>query len=84
MSRGWEQNRFSERSRAVEEKVFKAAFAAGVIPRSEVNCIEEVEWYTNLGVKHFCYGSEVMNFYNYCVNDGSAMRGVLEKYFPEI
>lgn len=83
MSRGWEQNRFSERSRATEEKVFKTAFAAGIIPRAEVNSIEEVKWYTDLGVKHFCYGSEVMNFYNYCVNEGDAMRKILAECFHE-
>lgn len=83
MSQGWEQNRFSNRSRTAEERVIRAAFDAGIIPRAEVNCLEEVEWYTDLGVKHFCYGSEIMNFYNYCVNDGGAMRTALGKVFSE-
>jgi 2-keto-3-deoxy-L-rhamnonate aldolase RhmA len=61
-----------------ETYMIKTALKMGVAPRAEINSPQEAEAYLNLGVKHFCLGTEVTIIYNWCKENGSRVRDMLK------
>jgi 4-hydroxy-2-oxoheptanedioate aldolase len=63
--------------REAEEYVIKTALKKGIQPRAEIGSADQAERYLNLGVKHFCIGTDMSILYNWFKNEGKAMREVL-------
>jgi 2-keto-3-deoxy-L-rhamnonate aldolase RhmA len=65
MSRGWNSAEHKDEIREIEEYVIRVALEHGVAPRCECDTMDKVEYYKNLGVRHFCVGDEfrILNAY---------------------
>lgn len=63
----------------VEKMVIEKCLAAGVAPRIELNAFANVEYYTDLGVKHFRIGHDMAVLKDFWKRNGEAMREVLAK-----
>jgi 4-hydroxy-2-oxoheptanedioate aldolase len=57
--------------------MIKTALKMGVVPRAEISSPKEAEAYLDLGVKHFCLGTDVTIIYNWCKDNGSRVRDML-------
>jgi 4-hydroxy-2-oxoheptanedioate aldolase len=64
--------------KAVERRVFETALKAGVPPRCEINSADQAKYFLDMGVRHFCIGTDVFVWYDWCKQNGEAMRKVLE------
>ena len=64
--------------KAVERRVIETALRMGVGPRAEINSPEEARYYLDLGVRHFCIGTDIMVLYDWLKDNGEAMRQSLE------
>jgi len=68
----------SPETKAVERRVFETALKMGVPPRCEINSPDAAKYYLDMGVRHFCIGSDVMVWFDWCKKSGEAMRKALE------
>ena len=57
-----------------ERKVFEAALAKGIPPRAEINSVEEAKYYLDMGVRHFCIGTDVSILFNWWKTNGDDLR----------
>ena len=64
--------------KAVERRVFETALAMGVPPRCEINSADQAKYYLDMGVRHFCVGTDIVVWYEWCRHNGEAMRRALE------
>ncbi len=64
--------------KAVEKRVFETAIRMGVPPRCEINSPEQAPYFLDMGVRHFCIGTDLVVWYDWCRQNGEAMRKVLE------
>ena len=51
----------------------------GVPPRAEIGSPEQAKYYIDLGVKHFCIGTDVHILYSWWKNNGDELRRVVER-----
>ena len=58
--------------------MIKTALKLGIAPRAEINNPQDAEAYLNMGVKHFCLGTDVTTIYNWCKENGSRVRDMLK------
>ncbi|HHT24047.1 MAG TPA: 2,4-dihydroxyhept-2-ene-1,7-dioic acid aldolase [Clostridiaceae bacterium] len=58
VSKGWNFSEHVEEVREAEKYCIEIALKNNVRPRAEVNSIDELEVYINLGVKDFCIGDD--------------------------
>ncbi len=58
--------------------MIKTALKMGIAPRAEINSPEESEYYLNLGVKHFCLGTDVTTIFNWSKANGARLREILK------
>lgn len=65
--------------REAEEYMIATALKKGIAPRAEVHSPQSAERYLTLGVKHFCIGWDVRVLFNWWQENGTAMRGLLER-----
>jgi 2-keto-3-deoxy-L-rhamnonate aldolase RhmA len=77
MSRGLAGQRDHPAVVEAREYMIRTAQKKGVLPRAEIGSASEAEYYLNLGVKHFCLGTDVRTLFNWYVGEGKAMREVL-------
>ncbi|MBI1877441.1 MAG: 2,4-dihydroxyhept-2-ene-1,7-dioic acid aldolase [Chloroflexi bacterium] len=63
--------------KAVERKVFETAMKMGVPPRAEINHVDEAKYFLDLGVRHFCLGTDISILYNWLKDNGADLRTVL-------
>ena len=54
----------------VEKMVIEKSLAAGIQPRAELNSIDDAKYYLDLGVKHFCVGTDVSILHHYWKTQG--------------
>lgn len=64
---------------AAKKKVFETATKMGVHPRAEVNTVDQAKEYLDMGVRHFCVGTDVGILYQYWKDRGESFRKVLEE-----
>lgn len=57
--------------------MIETALKLGVAPRAELNTAAEAEYYRNLGVNHFCLGTDVTTIFNWCKEHGTRLRDIL-------
>lgn len=64
----------------VERRVIQAALDKGVAPRAEIDSLDEAKYYLDLGVRHFCIGTEVFILYDWLKKNGTELRKVVSDY----
>ena len=74
MSIGRPGERGSAEVRAVERKVFETALKMGVTPRAEINSVDQARYYLDLGVRHFCIGTDISILYHWWKVNGEDLR----------
>ena len=70
------------RVREAEEHVIATALRMGVAPRAELGGPEGVERYLDLGVKHFCIGTDVKILFNWLTGTGGKIIELLGREPP--
>jgi len=78
MSVGKAGQRGDPEIRAVEKRVFETAVKIGIPPRAEINSPDEAKYYMDMGVRHFCIGTDLFVLYQWMKNNGEALRKVVE------
>jgi 4-hydroxy-2-oxoheptanedioate aldolase len=63
--------------REAERYVIETALKLGIAPRAEISRPEEAKRYLDMGVKHFCIGTDVSILFDWFVQGGKAMRQLL-------
>lgn len=59
--------------RATRNKVFQTAIKMGVVPRAEVESVEEAKQYLDMGVRHFSIGTDIKILYNFWEQSGDKL-----------
>lgn len=67
------------RVKEAERYVIETALKMGVAPRGEISSWQDAEPYLELGVRHFCIGSDVGIIYQWCQTHGKGMRELFAK-----
>jgi 4-hydroxy-2-oxoheptanedioate aldolase len=65
------------RVREAEKFVIETALKKGIQPRAEIDSPDEAKRYLDLGVTHFCIGTDMSILYDWFSHNGKAMREVL-------
>lgn len=65
------------RVRQAEEKMIRVALETGVAPRAEIGNIDGAKRYLDLGVKHFCVGTDLVILSQWWRQNGEGMRKLL-------
>jgi 4-hydroxy-2-oxoheptanedioate aldolase len=68
--------------REAEKYVIETALKMGIAPRAEISHFEECTRYFDMGVKHFCIGSDVNILFNWFRDCGKAMNQLLKREPP--
>jgi len=63
--------------KAVERRVFETALKMGVPPRAEIGGVDQAKYYLDLGVRHFCIGTDIAILYNWLKENGEGLRRAL-------
>lgn len=78
MSIGQVGNRQHPAVREAEEFVIKTALEKGIVPRAELGSPEGAKRYIDMGIRHFCLGTDVRILHDWYQDSGSALRDMLE------
>jgi 4-hydroxy-2-oxoheptanedioate aldolase len=62
---------------AVERKVFETAVKMGVPPRAEIGSVDEAKYFMDMGVRHFCIGTDIAILYSWLKQNGEGLRKVI-------
>jgi 2-keto-3-deoxy-L-rhamnonate aldolase RhmA len=63
--------------REVERRVIETCLKRGVQPRAEINSTDEAKYYLDLGVRHFCIGTDIFILHNWWKKNGEALRNIV-------
>lgn len=74
MSVGRAGQRGSAEIKAVERKVIETSLKMGVPPRAEINTADQAKYYLDMGVRHFCIGTDVNILYDWWKAHGDDVR----------
>jgi 4-hydroxy-2-oxoheptanedioate aldolase len=77
MSLGQPGARNTPEIKTVERKVFETALKMGIPPRAEIGSIGQAKYYLDLGVRHFCLGTDIAILYNWFKENGEGLRKAL-------
>ncbi len=69
----WDDSRVQE----AERYVIETALKRGIAPRAEISQPCEAQKYLDMGVKHFCIGTDVSILFNWFKQNGQEMRNLL-------
>jgi 4-hydroxy-2-oxoheptanedioate aldolase len=50
----------------------------GVQPRAEINSPDEARYYLDLGVRHFCIGTDISILFQWLKTNGEGLRKAIE------
>ena len=50
----------------------------GIPPRAEIGSPDQAKYYLELGVRHFCIGTDIMILYNWMKQNGEALRQTIQ------
>lgn len=64
--------------KAAEQKVIDTCLKMGVHPRIELGRAENAQRYLDMGVRHFCIGTDVHILYDWWKTEGGALRKAME------
>ena len=65
------------RIREAEKYIIETALRMGVAPRAELHEADQAQRYIDMGVKHFCLGSDVSVLFNWFKASGKSLRDTL-------
>ena len=65
-----------------EKHVIETSLKMGVAPRAEINTPEQAEKYLEMGVKHFCIGTDVSILFDWFRDTGGAFNELLGREAP--
>ncbi len=77
MSIGLAGQRDHPRIREAEKYVIETALRMGIAPRAEISDSQQAERYLEMGVRHFCVGTDVNILFNWFKENGQRMRDIL-------
>jgi 2-keto-3-deoxy-L-rhamnonate aldolase RhmA len=60
-----------------EKYVIETSLAKGIQPRAEINTPDQAKRYLDMGVKHFCIGTDMVILFEWFKANGSAMRDLV-------
>ncbi len=63
--------------REVERGVIATCLRMGVAPRAEIESADDAQYYLDLGVQHFCMGSDLNILYDWWTAQGDALRSAV-------
>jgi 4-hydroxy-2-oxoheptanedioate aldolase len=63
--------------REAEEFVIETALKKGIQPRAEIGQPDQAKRYLDMGVKHFCIGTDMSILFQWFKQNGAAMRDIL-------
>ena len=63
--------------RDVERRVLERCLAAGVAPRAEITEPDEAAFYLDIGVRHFCIGTDLQILHRWWAEKGEALAKIL-------
>jgi 4-hydroxy-2-oxoheptanedioate aldolase len=64
--------------KAAEKYVFETAVKMGVPPRAEIGSAEQARRFMDIGVRHFCIGTDISILFEWWKNEGEGLRRVVE------
>ena len=70
--------RYSPELRVVERRVFETAIQMGVPPRAEINTSDQAKHFLDMGVRHFCIGTDINILHQWWKGQGEDLRKALE------
>ncbi|MHB0874491.1 MAG: HpcH/HpaI aldolase family protein [Anaerolineae bacterium] len=65
--------------RAAERRTIEAALAKGMAPRAEIGSVDDAKRYLDMGVKHFCIGTDLVILSQWWRRSGEGIRAVIDK-----
>lgn len=77
MSVGQPGGRNSPEIKVVERRVFETALKMGIPPRAEINSVDQAKYYLDLGVRHFCLGTDLTILFRWLRENGESLRRAL-------
>ena len=63
--------------KATERHVIETCLKMGVPPRAEIASPEQAKYYLDMGVRHFCIGTDIVMLYNGMKENGEGLRKLL-------
>jgi len=63
--------------KVVERRVIETGLRMGVPPRAEIGSVDEAKYYLDLGVRHFCIGTDITILYQWLKQNGEHLRKVV-------
>lgn len=78
MSVGKAGQRGSDEIKAVEKQVIETALKMGVPPRAEINSADQAKAYLDMGVRHFCIGTDINILFDWWKGQGDNLRKAVE------
>ena len=64
--------------KVVEQKVFETALKMGVPPRAEIETADAAKYYLDMGVRHFCMGTDITILHKWWKQHGDQLRKAVE------
>jgi 4-hydroxy-2-oxoheptanedioate aldolase len=77
MSIGRPGARHTPEVKAVERRVIETALKMGVPPRAEIDSLDGAKYYLDLGVRHFCLGTDLTILFKWWQTHGEGLRQAL-------
>ena len=63
--------------KATERRVLETCLKMGIPPRAEIGSAEQAKHYLDLGVRHFCIGTDITILYSWLKENGENLRKVI-------
>ena len=63
--------------KATERRVIETCLKKGIPPRAEIGSVDAAKYYLDLGVRHFCMGTDVVILHNWLKQNGEDLRKVI-------
>lgn len=78
MSIGKAGERNSPEIKETERRVIETAVKMGIPPRAEINTADQAKYYLDLGVRHFCIGTDINILHGWWQTQGDSLRKAIE------
>jgi 4-hydroxy-2-oxoheptanedioate aldolase len=61
-----------------ERRVIEMSLQAGIQPRAEINSPDDAKYYLDMGVRHFCIGTDIAVLFQWWKENGDGLRKAVE------
>lgn len=78
MSIGKAGERNSPEIQKTERRVIETSIKMGIPPRAEINTADQAKYYLDMGVRHFCIGTDINILHGWWKSQGDALRKAIE------